>query len=69
MNDRRIPREVREELRKLGFVLARAKRHYIYKHPSGASVSVSASPSNKRAYGNLISDARRMLRERGLGGK
>lgn len=64
--DRAVPRDVRRELARLGYQLARSRRHLIYKHACGASVSVSTSSSDARGYKNLISDARRALRERGV---
>ena len=64
--DRTVPLLVRQELARLGYVLARSKRHLVYKHPSGAQVSVAKSASDGRSFGNLLSDARRMLRERGV---
>ena len=64
--ERNVPGLVRKELRKLGYQLARSKNHLIYKHPSGATVSVSGTASDPRAFSNLLSDARRMLRERGV---
>lgn len=62
----RVPKEVRDELSRLGYTLARSKRHLVYKHPCGATVSVAKSGSDPRGYKNLISDARRALRERGV---
>ena len=64
--ERNVPGLVLKELRKLGYQLARSKNHLVYKHPSGATVSVSSTASDPRAFSNLLSDARRMLRERGV---
>lgn len=66
MPDRSVPKGVRSELKRLGYGLVRSKRHLIYKHPCGAQVSVAKSASDKHSFGNLLSDARRMLRERGV---
>lgn len=64
--DRTVPRVVRDELKRLGYVLVRSKNHLVYRHSSGAQVSVAKSASDGRAFSNLLSDARRMLRERGV---
>ena len=66
--DRLLAREVRKELAGMGYELARSKRHLIYKHKCGATISVSKSASDPRAFKNLLSDARRALRERGVEG-
>lgn len=62
----RALRQVDRELSRLGYQLVRSKRHLIYRHPSGATVSVAQSGSDPRGYTNLLSDARRALRERGV---
>jgi predicted RNA binding protein YcfA (HicA-like mRNA interferase family) len=62
---RKEVRDVERVLVALGYRLARSKNHLVFKHDCGAVVSVSASASDPRAYLNLLSDARRALRERG----
>ena len=59
-------RDVVRQLEELGFRLARSQRHLIFKHESGASVCMARTPTDSRGYSNLLSDARRALRERGV---
>lgn len=48
-------------LAKLGFVFDRRNRHMIYRHPSGAIVSTSMSPSDVNAVRQAVRDAKRAL--------
>ena len=46
-----------------GFVLARQKNHYVFKHPSGAVFVCGKTLSDKRALENIKKEIRRVLRK------
>lgn len=57
---------VHDSLAHLGYVLVRHRKHRIYRHPSGATVTTSSTPSDPRAAKNAIATARRELRRHGV---
>lgn len=59
-------RALDQQLTDLGYMLDRCTKHRIYKHPSGACITVSMTTSCRHGYKNAIADAKRELRKRGL---
>ena len=45
----------------LGFILARTKRHFVFKHPSGATFVAPQSVSDGRALRNAEKDMRKAI--------
>jgi hypothetical protein len=45
----------------LGFVLARTRKHFVFKHPSGATFVAPQSVSDDRALHNAERDMRRAI--------
>lgn len=61
--DRRV---LDQQLTALGYTLDRCAKHLIYKHQSGACITVSLTTSCHHGYKNALADAKRELRKRGL---
>ena len=45
-----------------GFVFARKNKHIIMKHPNGATVAISSTPSEPRGHQNKLTEIRRLAR-------
>lgn len=59
-------KELETLMKSAGFSLARHKRHAIWKHPSGAMVSTSMSPSDKNAVKRAAQQLTKVCLEWGL---
>jgi hypothetical protein len=58
-----MTKKVEKALKDSGAVLHRISKHFIYKFPNGALVTISVSASDKRAELNQLADIRRALRK------
>lgn len=56
-------KEVLRIAKQNGFVLARQKKHYVFKHPSGAVFCCGKTLSDKRALENIEKEMKRTLRK------
>lgn len=56
-------REVRAEALKYGYVLVRGKSHNFWRHPNGATVTTSKTPSDAYAMKKIAADFRRRFDE------
>lgn len=64
--------EIARILREHKAVLARTKRHFVYKFPSGRTFTMASTPSDYRAASNQLRDLKRTLGlfgERGIPGE
>jgi predicted RNA binding protein YcfA (HicA-like mRNA interferase family) len=53
--------DVKKLCEKHGFKLMRCKKHFVWKHPSGASLVTSKSASDYRALANIERNIKRLL--------
>lgn len=58
-----LSKDIKKLAEKYGFVLARQKKHFVFKHPSGAIFTCSKSCSDHRALKNAERDLRKLLGE------
>jgi len=56
---RTLPRTVKEELKRHGFILKRSTRHDVYKNHAGRMVVLSQSPSDVNAEWAMLKDIRK----------
>lgn len=54
-------RELFALVKRYGFALHREKKHYIFKHPSGAVLTCSKSSRNRHSLANVEADIKRIL--------
>jgi hypothetical protein len=54
--------ELERALADAGFSLRVGGKHMVWRHPSGARLTMSSTPGDRRAYLNQRSDVRRALR-------
>lgn len=54
--------ELERALVHAGFTLRAGGKHLVWRHPAGPCVTLSATPSDRRAFLNQRADARRALR-------
>ena len=53
--------EIKKLCEKHGFKLVREKKHFVWKHPSGAVLTTPKSTSNRHAPNNLNKRIKRLL--------
>jgi hypothetical protein len=58
---READRRIAAMAKSLGFILARTKRHFVFKHPSGATFVAPQSVSDGRALRNAERDMRKAI--------
>lgn len=56
-----LTRHQQEALRELGFLFVRANKHEIWVHSSGRMMSTSKTASDRRAWKNILSQARKII--------
>lgn len=54
-------RELFALVKRYGFVLHREKKHYIFKHPSGAMLTCSKSSLDRHRLANVEANIKRIL--------
>lgn len=55
-------KNVMHQIKEAGGVLIRRKKHSIYKFPNGKIISVSSTPSDRRAVENVLQTLRKQTR-------
>jgi predicted RNA binding protein YcfA (HicA-like mRNA interferase family) len=58
-----LSKDIKKLAEKYGFVLVRQKKHFVFKHPSGAVFTCGKSSSDHRALKNAERDLRKLLGE------
>lgn len=56
-----MSKEVMAIAKKHGFVLARQKKHFVFKHPTGAVFVCGKTSSDRRALDNIDKEMKRVL--------
>jgi predicted RNA binding protein YcfA (HicA-like mRNA interferase family) len=56
-----VSKEIKLLAEKNGFVLVRKRKHFIFKHPSGAVLVASGSTTDWRALHNIESQIKKLL--------
>lgn len=59
-------RELEVLMKSAGFVRVRSKRHSVWKHPSGAMLSTSQSPSDRNAVKRAANQLTKVCQQWGL---
>ena len=59
----RPERDLGEQLAQLGFTLEAQGKHLKWRHANGRLLVTSVSPSDHRAFDNILRDARRVARK------